>query len=1002
MVKNVNVCIDNNAETTQPISKGKTKFRKSLTQAMDGGLSAYIDDEKMDGQVKDVVAAAVLRDPFCANLVEDKLAVILRCMKHIAFQHDQVVMKQGGDGQHFYVLTEGSLNVFIDGKQTNKMFPGTPFGAVALMGNCPRTATVKANGPCQVWSADGDIFRQVIRDMHKERYTECRRFVDRVSFFEGLTPELKDRIADEAMVEEEFASGDSVIREGEQGDALYVLKRGTATIYSGGSRQASGQLKGAQEIGRLKSGDSFGERAALYGERRSSTVTAMTTCTVLCIKTEQLASVLGEDVKCYLQRSFLFSVVEKMPVLKFLSPRQKSKLVEAMKVELVTEGTNIHQSSGIVIALDGAAVHHRNNKVIVSQRGEWVDDTVCYDLEDLRPPRPNSRLLERHSVNSARSTDGAQLLPPAPLPQLVLQTTMETNSPTLIGGPHGCTVAVLTKEALVNTLASCGLAGISASGGEQQIVEYMWKVLGARKVPVFRDLSHEQIQKLVNCFGMKKYLRGASVFFEGELGNAFYVVASGEATVSKDGMVIRNLGRGACFGERAILFDETRSASVEISSETAELWSLDQGDFNTIISKEMRNELMRKIGLQDTNVTLKSLRHVRIVGVGAFGSVRLVEHRRNNTRYALKRVDKKNGEIPPDVEIECDLLSELDHPFAIHFVKKFVTKKSVYILTELVTGGQLFRHCQRAQAAMNKHAARFYVASLVIILEYLHDRGILYRDLKLENVMLDDRGFIKLVDFGLSKKIGLSSGDKTFSLVGTLFYLAPDVIKGKGYGRECDMWSLGVMHYELVTGRLPFGNDLKCEHDILLAILQDPLSIPSFVTDVNTRQFLHDMLTKRKAKRLGCLKGWEEVKAHEYFSIPADGDLFSKIIAREVRPPIIPGPEEYPAEESFEGKVTQSDAEELGGSEEVVVARVLHVFSRVKLGGDGLLGKQQLAKILRILDAALFNDAAAQKLWSAMGNKDETRIEMKYFLKWVTDNDGEAFASALALSDIHA
>merc|ERR1712113_725122 len=111
------------------------------------------------------------------------------------------------------------------------------------------------------------------------------------------------------------------------------------------------------------------------------------------------------------------------------------------------------------------------------------------------------------------------------------------------------------------------------------------------------------------------------------------------------------------------------------------------------------------------------------------------------------------GEVPEDVQRECAILAENVHPFVMNFVATFDTSASVYILTELITGGQLYEEVVQTRGTLTKKHAQFYIGSLVLILEALHNHHIVYRDLKPENVMLDKQGFLKLVDLGMAKKL---------------------------------------------------------------------------------------------------------------------------------------------------------------------------------------------------------------------------------------------------------
>ncbi|CAK0848548.1 unnamed protein product [Prorocentrum cordatum] len=192
---------------------------------------------------------------------------------------------------------------------------------------------------------------------------------------------------------------------------------------------------------------------------------------------------------------------------------------------------------------------------------------------------------------------------------------------------------------------------------------------------------------------------------------------------------------------------------------------------------------MERIKLQDTSVTLKELKHVKVIGIGSAGTVRLVQHKQTQMRYALKRVRKKQNKVPSEVARECKLLAENDHPMVMHLVKTFETSKSVYMLTELITGGELHAAIRKIPTVLSRVQSQFYTGSLVLVLEALADRFIVYRDLKPENVMLDAQGYLKLVDFGISKKLQPSK-PQTFTVIGTPHYMAPEILTGRGYSLE--------------------------------------------------------------------------------------------------------------------------------------------------------------------------------------------------------------------------
>jgi cGMP-dependent protein kinase len=325
----------------------------------------------------------------------------------------------------------------------------------------------------------------------------------------------------------------------------------------------------------------------------------------------------------------------------------------------------------------------------------------------------------------------------------------------------------------------------------------------------------------------------------------------------------------------------------------------------------MLEDLMMRIRLQDTSVTMKDLKHKKVVGAGAAGVVRLVEHTKTKTRYALKRVMKQNGKIPEEVARECVLLKENDHPFIMTLVKTFETAKSVYMLTELITGGELHAAIRTIPTVLSRSQAQFYTGSLVLVLEETSDRNIVYRDLKPENVMLDAQGYLKLIDFGIAKK--LKEGQpKTFTMIGTPHYMAPEVMRGHGYSTEIDVWSLGVMLFEFVCGYLPFADDLDEPTEVCTAVLKDPLNFPSGYRDKHGRELQVGMLTRQPKKRIGSgINGYDDIKNHEFFKVGHEGgNLFNKILGRELTPPVVPKSETYCDPEDV-ADIYLSDAEEL-------------------------------------------------------------------------------------------
>jgi cGMP-dependent protein kinase len=172
---------------------------------------------------------------------------------------------------------------------------------------------------------------------------------------------------------------------------------------------------------------------------------------------------------------------------------------------------------------------------------------------------------------------------------------------------------------------------------------------------------------------------------------------------------------------------------------------------------------------------------------------------------------------------ERQLLSEVDHPFILKLVQTFRNDAFVYFLCELVTGGELLNVLQ-VLGLLNIHQARFYTGSIMLALEYLHNRRIAFLDLKGENVMVDHQGYIKLVDFGIATKIMALS----YVVKGTPHFMCPEMILSKGYDTSADLWALGICLYDFMCGKLPYGHECNNNAQVLRSILKDPLVFPDW------------------------------------------------------------------------------------------------------------------------------------------------------------------------------
>lgn len=222
------------------------------------------------------------------------------------------------------------------------------------------------------------------------------------------------------------------------------------------------------------------------------------------------------------------------------------------------------------------------------------------------------------------------------------------------------------------------------------------------------------------------------------------------------------------------------------------------------------------------------------------------------------------------------MLEATHHPFMVALEYAFQTEKKLYLALEYACGGDLFKHLEN-EGHFPERKAQFYAAEILLVLEFLHSKNIIYRDLKPENVVIDTEGHIKLTDFGLAKELEGEEQMQARSFCGTNEYLAPEVILGASYGESVDWWALGVVIYQMLTGWPPWNDD--CPELLFRKIVTEPLCMDEKLTPV-AFDLLKKMLTKRIKERIKP----DKIKKHPFF---ASVD-FDKLLAKKVTPPFVP------------------------------------------------------------------------------------------------------------------
>ena len=400
------------------------------------------------------------------------------------------------------------------------------------------------------------------------------------------------------------------------------------------------------------------------------------------------------------------------------------------------------------------------------------------------------------------------------------------------------------------------------------------------KIVLFKSFSQLKLYKLINLIHTEQYEEGEKIIKEGTTGEKFYIVKSGQVEVYQRSIYLRTLNPMEYFGERALLTNEVRSATV-IAKNKVELYYLDKESFNLNLSETMINYLNISLYLHDETVSLDDLYFLKEIGKGNYGTVSLVMNRKTKFPYAIKAINKYNimsENLSENIQLEKKILLKIDHPFIVKLVKCLKDEKNIFFLLEYIKGKELF-DVIRDIGFLNKEQTNFYIASMMVAIQYLHERKIIYRDIKPENIIIEENGYLKLIDFGTAKEIE----DRTKTIIGTPHYMAPEIITGGGYSFQVDFWSISICMYEFICGEVPFGEKDEDPMEIYFAIINKSLSFPSKYVSISKefKTIMKKMLDKNPSYRLST---FHSIKNNTWFK----DFKWDELTNLNLKPPYLP------------------------------------------------------------------------------------------------------------------
>lgn len=633
-----------------------------------------------------------------------------------------------------------------------------------------------------------------------------------------------------------------------------------------------------QHVAKLKPGDYFGEQSLLKGKPRNATIKA------------------AEDLECGVIDGELFkklklgdklSFAKRKAVQTFESTDKKtggdtSKTEKDMK--LIKDAIGNNKKLAEIISLDETQM---NSLVAGAWKKQCSPGDVIIEQGDLQAEeffvvKDGEFEISVAQAQGESTNDKAYA---ASVVGTVKDGASFGELALLYQAPRAATVTCKQRGTLF-VIDRQSFKAVLRAASEEKVNGFM-RVINT--IRLFDCLLSDEKDALANALVETHFIMGECIIKEGDKGDAFYILAKGAITFTKkdaqtgEDRVISYMDaakpeKGCFFGERSLLKKELRAATARVTSSEAVALALTKDRFEELLGslsdmikeKDGSASGQRKSKVNNGFVpralnTIKheELRTIALLGCGGFGAVTLEQHKDTGKTYALKRLSKGfivKTKMQQGTIREKDILALCDSDFVIKLFATFKDDQYLYFLLEPALGGELYATYHKHRFHGDAKKAKFFSGTVVFCFEHLHQRNILYRDLKPENLLLDEKGNCKLTDMGLAKVVI----GKTYTTCGTPDYFAPEVIQQTGMGKGVDWWTLGVLIHELMSGHAPFeANDPM---ETYQKIVRGVNRVRFTYKDSDAVELVKNMLKHQPSERLPMrVGGTRNIKSHNWY-----------------------------------------------------------------------------------------------------------------------------------------
>lgn len=762
--------------------------------------------------------------------------MIINCMSYMRIKSSYTLFTLNQQPEEsYYIVEKGKMEMCIDGAvyQLNRE---STLSTKALVKNTKEHCYLKSLKRVYLFSLPLEKYTMIFSDFVDKLQDEKVHFLKKIYLFSGMDKRTLMQMAN-SVVKKKFHQRTALINEDSFQEDVYMIVEGEILV-----------LKNGEISKHLKSGAVCGEMTLFNHIESYYSYFAEAETEVYYVKHTSILSVLGEHpIKKIIQSIFLNALKTSEILSKYFSVNNMNVLFEVFQLKYY---------------FNDIIANRKIKKLLIPIAG------MVYSI----PPQSTSKNLAQ--IDKIFEKEVA--------------IKGEIYGETLLAELEKLTHTLGSDECVVFEVNWSELLKIIKSYSNKDVSLYE-KMSYIRNLPLFKGLSELKLFNIAEAIKSATYRDNEVIIKEGPTSDKFYIIKKGKVKIVINDIEVQTRVEKQSFGDISSQPGSYMRKANFVAKGQVDCYCLDKEVFEDIIDCAILKPF-NKILLKDITVALDQLFYLKDLGQGSYGKVYLVHDKKQH--YAMKTAEisqmVQNKASAQGYLNEKSIMSSVEHPFIVQLINTFKTREYIFFLIEYVAGQNLRGYLDSKQQSglRNVTEVTFLAGSLCSILSYLQKKRIIHRDFKPDNLMLNGTGYLKAIDFGIAK--ALAGKDSTHTFIGTVHYMAPEIISGKNYSFGVDCWAVGVILYEVFYGKTPFGFGMKDPQSIYREITDKAPVLPFDPKIENVNLLLKELLSKNPLKRLNSF--------YRYKGFPLfQGFDFDSLLKMEMKSPFI-------SEENNKGK----------------------------------------------------------------------------------------------------